>query len=342
MEFKISVKPGVRPIKQKTRTLNPSQLESLRKQLDKWERNDVITPSFSAWASPMVPARKSGSPEIRWCVDYRQLNNVTIPDSYPLPRAQENLEKLNGCKIFSALDAQSAYHCIPVADDTQPLLSFTSPLGLFTFRRLPFGPTSAPGCFSRFMNLTIGKLRSPWVSIYLDDVLLATPELELHLKELRDLLEAHRTAGLKLNIKKTSLFTTSTDYLGYKVSERGIELKPSYVQDIVNWPTPRTPKDVRRFVGFSSYYRDSIKRYSELTAGMNEIKNKKTLVWTTELDKDFKELKRCFETFPIRSYPDFSPGAKPFILTTDYSKNCVAAVLSQVQGGREKLLSAKG
>ena len=116
LEFNIDVILGTKPIKQRTRPLNPTHLASLRKQLDRWEKNEVITPSFSPWASPMVAAKKSGGSEneIRWCVDYRALNAVTIPDSYPLPRAQENLEKLSGCRVFSALDSQAAYHCVPV------------------------------------------------------------------------------------------------------------------------------------------------------------------------------------------------------------------------------------
>ena len=157
--------------------------------------------------------------------------------------------------------------------------------------------------------------------VYLDDVLLATPDIELHLEELRELLQAHRTAWLKLNMKKTDLFTESTDYLSYRISASGIELKKDYVEQILSWPIPDSPKALRRFIGFSSYYRDSVEKYTELTAAMNAVKNKRSLQWTKELDRDFKELKRCFVKYPVRSYPDFGPKPSPFILTTNYSKN---------------------
>ena len=344
IEFNITLKEGSKPVKAKTRPLNPKQMESLRAQLDVWEKNNVIAPSHSPWASAMVAVRKSGQErdKVRWCVDYRYLNQCTIPDSYPLPRSEDNLRKLEGCRYFSALDANAAYHCIRVGKSTQPLLSFTTPWGLFTFTRLPFGPSGGPACFARFMQMVIGDMRSPHVSCYLDDVLLSTKDLRTHLTELRALFEAHRVAGLRLNVTKTHLFTEETDYLGYHVSARGIELRKDYVDQILNWPSPQSPRDVRRFVGFASYYRESIPRFAALTAEMNAIKNKRTLVWTDALEKDFQELKQCFNKYPVRSHPMFGPDAGPFILTTDYSKKCVSAILSQMQNGEEKFLGCRG
>ena len=149
-------------------------------------KKKLIEASYSPWASAMVAVRKSGQDrnKVRWCVDYRYLNSVTVPDSYPLPRTEDNLRKLEGCKVFSALDCNAAYHCIRVGEETKPLLSFTTPYGLFTYRRLPFNPSGGPACFARFMEMTIGSLWSPHVSVYLDDVLLSTENLRQHIKEL--------------------------------------------------------------------------------------------------------------------------------------------------------------
>ena len=170
IEFKIELEPGAQPKKAKTRPLNPAQKKSLQAQIDLWKKEDIIEESSSPWASAMVPVLKKNG-ELRWAVDYRALNKVTVKDSYPLPCISENLDKLQGSTVFSCLDAAGAYHTIPVEEKSRPLLSFTTPMGLFQYRRMPFGPANSGQCYSRFMETMIDKLRSPWVLCYLDDII---------------------------------------------------------------------------------------------------------------------------------------------------------------------------
>ena len=139
--------------------MNPLQKESLKKQLALWKKEEVIEESNSPWAAALVPCLKKGG-DTRWAVDYRPLNSVTVADSYPLPRIADNLERLQGAKIFSTLDAAWAYHVIPVAKKTRPLLAFTTPFGLYQFWRLPFGVKNAVSAYSRFMDLLVARLRS--------------------------------------------------------------------------------------------------------------------------------------------------------------------------------------
>ena len=184
MEFDIELKPDARPAKARCRPLNPKQKESLQKQLDLWKREEVIEESNSPWAAALVPCLKKGG-EARWAVDYRPLNAMTVADSYPLPRIADNLERLQGAKIFSTLDAAGAYHVIPVSKHTRPLLAFTTPFGLYQFRRLPFGVRNAVSAYSRFMDLLVSRLRSESIIVYLDDIIIATNGVEEHLRDLR-------------------------------------------------------------------------------------------------------------------------------------------------------------
>ena len=169
----------------------------------------MIEETVSPWASPLVPAKKSGgcAGEIRWAIDYRLLNQATITDSYPIPNIDEVLERLAGSKFFSCLDAAAAYHTIPVAKKSRPLLAFTTPMGLWTFSRMPFGPTNSGATYARFVDLLLQRIRSKHVAAYIDDILIFTEDLETHLKELRAVFELHRIAGIKLRPKKTNLFT---------------------------------------------------------------------------------------------------------------------------------------
>ena len=151
-------------------------------------------------------------------------------DSYPLPNIAENLDKLQGSKIYSCLDAAAAYHTISVKKECRPYLAFTTPYGLYQFKRMPFGPKNAPACYSRFIDLCLQKLRSPMVMAYLDDIIIHTATLEQHVDELKRVLQMHREAGIKLRASKTFVFQKEVDYLGFRITQEGIKMKEEYVQ----------------------------------------------------------------------------------------------------------------
>ena len=341
MEFDITLTPGARPVKSKVRPLNPKQKESLRAQLDLWEKEDVIEPCESPWASAMVPALKKGG-DIRWAVDYRGLNAVTIADAYPLPNIGENLDNLQGSQVYSTLDASAAYNTIPVTERARPLLAFVTPFGSYCFKRMPFGAKNAGATYSRFIDLLIGKLRSPYLLAYVDDVIIHTPDLYLHLKELEKALKLHREAGIKLNAGKTHLFKQSAEYLGYKVDTKGIHMQDEYVQRILDWPVPKTVKHLASFLGFTGYYRSFISQYAQLTTEMNAQKKKKSLEWTPEIDEKFQILKGLFATKPIRAYPRFGEDESMFLVNPDWSIDALGVILEQEQDGQVRFIAAAG
>ena len=305
VDFEIKLKAGARPNKQKVRPLNPHQKASLKAQMETWKKEEIIEESVSPWASLMVPAKKAGGApgEIRWAIDYRALNEVTIADSYPIPNIDEVLERLAGSKFYSALDAAAAYHTIPVKKKSRPLLAFITPMGLFQFARMPFGPKNSGAVYARFVEMLLQKIRSPNIVAYIDDILVFTDDLQQHLAELKSVFEVHRMAGIMLRAKKTKLFTKQTKYLGFDVSENGISMRRSYVEKILDWPVPKTTKQLRSFLGFTSYYRSFITNYSSLTCEMNGVRMAKKLEWTEEMNWKFKELKKKFAEMPLRSYP---------------------------------------
>ena len=242
IEFDVQLKPGTKPKKAKVRPLNPKQKKSLQDQLDLWKREEVIEETTSAWSSALVPAIKKGG-QIRWAVDYRPLNMDTIADSYPLPNISENLDSLQGSRVYSTLDASAAYNTIPVTEEAKSMLAFVTPFGLYTFRRMPYAAKNAGATYSRFVDMLITRLRSPYLLAYVDDVICHTPDIETHLVELDRAFTMHKEAGIRLAPHKTYLFQEEVDYLGYKVNVHGIHMKDSYVSRILEWPAPTNIKE---------------------------------------------------------------------------------------------------
>ena len=340
LEFEVELEPGAKPHRGKVRPLNPDMKKSLKDQLDLWVREGVAEEVTSPWASPMVPVAKPNG-GTRWCVDYRKLNASTVADSYPLPNISENIDRLAGSKVFSTLDASQAYHTIPVAEGSKKALAFITCFGTYTFSRMPFGARNAGACYSRFVQLCLDKLRSEHTLSYLDDIICFTETLDAHIQELDRVLEMHGQAGIKLVPGKTHLFQEEVDYLGFRVGKDGVKMKEDYVDKILEWPSPKSTKEVRSLLGFMGYYRSFIRGYAKLTNEMNSMRSAKKFEWTPVMEKKFRKLKDKFRGMPIRSFPRFDIPDK-FQMTTDWSRDNLSAILSQVQDGQERLIAVFG
>ena len=165
-------------------------------------------------------------------VGYRGLNQVTIPDSYPIPIMSEALKKLQGSRVYFSKDAASAYNTIRVAENSQAALAFISPFGLYPFACMPFGARNAGLTYARFIGDLMDQLGSEFIECYLDDILINAPDLETHVQQLEQVLAMHQEAGILLKAKKCHLFCPEVSYLGHRVNKHGISMEPNYVAHI--------------------------------------------------------------------------------------------------------------
>ena len=249
------------PIKQAPRRLPLSKRAEAEAEVDKMLQKGIIKPSNSPWSSPTVLVRKKDG-SIRFCIDYRKLNHVTVKDSYPLPRIDDSLDALGNAKWFSTLDLTSGYWQVEVHPNDVAKTAFVTTSGLYQFRVLPFGLTNAPATFQRLMECVLAGLQWRTCLLYLDDIIIFSSDFDDHLVLLLEILSRIQEAGLKLNPKKCHLFCEKVAYLGHIVSACGIATDPDKVKAVVDWPCPKCLSDIRSFLGLCSYYRRFIPYFS--------------------------------------------------------------------------------
>ena len=348
LKHEIHLTPGP-PIKCRHRPINPALEPQLREQLDQWLKTDVIEPSKSPWSFALVAAPKKNG-KIRWCVDFRRLNDRTIADTFPLPQVEDNLVRMAESFVFSTVDGSGAFHVVEMRKRDREKTAFSTPWGLFHFKRMPFGLCNGPATYCRLVQMVLQGIPTYQAIPYLDDTIVHSADVPGHFQALKRVLDAFAQANLKLQPEKCFLFQNQVEYLGHLVTGEGLKPVPKYVQLVKDWPLPTTKTEARAFLGKVGYYRRFIKGYSAIAAPWTDVTGKNPeeddkapLQVTAEMKQAFENLKEKLTTAPILAYPNFNSD-EPFIVDTDWShnNNAVGAVLSQVQDGQERVICYGG
>lgn len=331
------------PVRQRHRRIPPSEYELVKDHINQLLEAQVIRESSSPYASPIVLVKKKDG-SLRMCVDYRQLNNKTRKDAFPLPRIDESLDALTGACWFSTLDLASGYNQVPVSEADRSKTAFCTPFGLFEWNRMPFGLCNAPSTFQRLMQRIFGDQQCQSLLLYLDDIVVFSSTVEQHLERLDVVLGRLQQQGLKAKLSKCAFFQQEVRYLGHVISDKGVSTDPSKVQVVANWPQPTTISELRSFLGFASYYRRFVEGFAKLAAPLHKLvaelggtkSTRRTELsvrghWTAQCQGNFEALKTKLVTAPVLAYADFS---LPFILEVDASYGGLGAVLSQEQLGK--------
>ena len=315
----------------------------------------MIVRSVSPWASPIVVVPKRTAPgeppKRRLCVDYRALNSLLPPVKkafskakgiltlVPLPKIDEIYARLKDSTIYSTFDMRSGYYHMVLSKESRPKSAFVSSFGKWEFKRCPFGLAQAPAYFQRLVNEVL--LGLTFAFGYLDDILVYSPDMETHLEHLRILFMRLRKADLKLKEIKCNFLKKHIQYLGHIVSGKGITPMPEKLACIKDMPAPKTPKEIKQFLGLVGYYWKFIPRFSDLARPLNALTRKDVLFdWTSICQESFELLKASLMSEPILTYPD--PN-HPYVLFTDASKYAWACMLTQekthqVEGKEIKIL----
>lgn len=325
-----------RPIRQRAYRAPLSKRKIISDQIDDMLNQGIIRPSSSPWASPITLVPKKGG-ELRFCVDYRKLNSVTIKDSYPLPLIQDIFDQLSGAKLFSTLDLKSAYWQIPVSEKDIHKTAFICHRGLFEFLRMPFGLCNAPATLQRALESILHDLIGVACFIYLDDIVVFGQNEVEHLHNLELIFERFRKHKLTIKPSKCKFLQPSVQLLGYIISEKGIAPNPSKVEAIKLMPSPTKLTELRTFLGMSGYYRQVIPNYATLAYPLVSLTKKNVpWNWSVECENAFKEIKNHLTSDSVLAFPQTD---KPYKLYCDASNYAVGAVLTQDDDqGVEKVL----
>ncbi|KAF0037936.1 hypothetical protein F2P81_010810 [Scophthalmus maximus] len=319
-----------------------------------------IVKSKSPYSAPVVCVRKKDG-SLRLCIDYRLLNKKTVPDRHPLPRIQDLIDTLGGYSWFSILDQGKAYHQGFISEGSRNLTAFITPWGLYEWVRIPFGLSNAPAAFQRSMEEMLISLSDEYCIPYLDDVLCYAKTFEDHVEVLTRVLRALQHHSVKLRPTKCELFKKEVRYVGRLVSADGVRIDPKDLEaiQVLKDKTLNTVGEVRKLLGFLSYYRTYIQDFSRIAKPMYELLQEKNSAmvmpqprqkkgkgtqlstktpvnWTEEHQQALVQLIHMLSNPPVLGYPDFD---LPFVLHTDASEQGIGAVLYQRQGGKLRVIA---
>ncbi|GJR15896.1 putative reverse transcriptase domain-containing protein [Tanacetum coccineum] len=301
IEFHIDLIPGASPVVRSPYRLAPSEMLELSNQLKELQEKGFIRPSHSPWGAPVLFVKKKDG-SMRMCIDYRELNKLTIKNRYPLPRIDDLFDQLQGACCFSKIDLRSGYHQLRVREEDIPKTAFRTRYGHFEFTVMPFGLTNAPAKFMDLMNRVCKPYLDKFVIVFIDDILIyskSEEEHEVHLKTTLDLLQKEK----------------------FKVDS------------VKNWKTPESSTEIHSFLGLAGYYRRFIENFSKIAKPLTLMTQKnKTYVWGDKQDEAFQILKEKLCNALVLALPD---GPDDFVVYCDASKQGFGCVLMQ----RDKVIT---
>lgn len=334
-EHAIDLEPDSVPFRQPPYRAGHRDREFEESEIKKMLKEKVIRPSHSPWASPVVLAPK-GDGSLRFCVDYRRLNAVTKRDSYPLPRMDDCIDSLGEARYFTTLDANSGYWQLPMREKDIPKTAFVTHSGLYEYLRMPFGLKNAPASFQRALDIILSGHNWKTCLVYIDDIIVFSKDAESHIQDVETILTALQQAGVSLKFKKCLFFTDSVRYLGHIVRPGTLEVDDSHVKSLREAKPPRTPTELRSFLGFANVYRRFVPSFTEKARPLYELLkgNPKAIPEIREeAEVAFYTLITAITSPPVLAIP--RRGLR-YSLDTDASKYQVGCALFQTQEGGER------
>jgi hypothetical protein len=304
----ISLELNSRPPYLPLRNMSPLELkttmEYFQENLAKgWIRNSTL----SAGVPILFVKKKDGS--LRFCVNYRGLNKITLKDRTPLPLIGESLDQLKGARYFTKIDLRTRYYNIRMAEGEEWKTAFRTRYGLYEYTVMPMGLTNAPATFQHAMNSIFSEYLDHFLLLYLDDLLIYSDNLEEHREQVKRVLRKLRENDLFAKPEKCEFEKNSVKYLRFIVGEEVVKMDRKKVEAILDWEEPQNVHDVQVFLGFANFYHRFIREYSKKAAGLTDLlrkENKKKFPLSERARRSFEDLKMVFTTASILQHFDES------------------------------------
>ncbi|GJY38677.1 putative reverse transcriptase domain-containing protein, partial [Tanacetum coccineum] len=312
--------------------LAPSEMEELSAQLQELSDKGFIIPSSSPWGAPILFVKKKDG-SFLMCINYRELNKLTVKNRYPLPRINDLFDQLQGSSVYSKIDLRSGYHQLRVCDEDIPKTTFRTRYGHYEFQVMPFGLSNAPTVFMDLMNRVCRPYLDKFVIVFIDDILIYSKTKEEHDAHLRLILELLKKEELYAKFSKCDFWLSKVQFLGHVIDSEGIHVDPAKIESIKDWESPKTPTEIRQFLGLAGYYRRFIEGFSKIAKPMTKLTQKSVKFnWGEKEETAFQTLKQKLCSAPILALPE---GSENFVVYCDASHKGLGAVLMQ----KEKVIA---
>ena len=326
IDFQIELAPGTEPISRAPYRMAPAELKEHKVLIEEMVNKGFVRPSTSPWGAPVLFVKKKDG-GMRLCIDYRELNKVTIRNQCPLPRIDDLFDQLQGAKVFSKIDLRSGYHQLRVHDEDVPKTAFRTRYGHFEFLVMPFGLTNAPTAFMDLLNRIFRPYLDQFVIVFIDDILIYSGSGEEHAEHLMIILQILREHRLYAKLSKFQFWLDSVAFFGHIVSAEGVSVDQQKVEAILNWKPPTSVTEIRSFMGLAGYYRKFVEGFSKIAAPLTRLTRKEEpFLWSESCQQSFDELKRRLTSAPVLTLPSGQDG---FAVYCDASRQGLGCVLMQ-------------
>ncbi|GJW15558.1 putative reverse transcriptase domain-containing protein [Tanacetum coccineum] len=299
VEFQIDLVPGAAPVARAPYRLAPAEMQELSTQLQELSDRGFIRPSSSPWGAPVLFVKKKDG-SFRMCIDYHELNKLTMKNRYPLPRIDDLFDQLQGSRVYSKIDLRSGYHQLRVREEDIPKTAFRTRYGHYEFQVMPFGLTNAPAVFMDLMNRVCKPYLDRFVIVFIDDILIYSKSRKEHEGHLKLILKLLKEEELYAKFSKCEFWLSKVQFLGHVIDSEGIHVDPTKIESIKDWASPKTPTEIRQFL--------------------------------EKAEAAFQLLKQKMCSAPILALPE---GSENFVVYCDASHKGLGAVLMQ----KEKVIA---
>nr|GEU55790.1 putative reverse transcriptase domain-containing protein [Tanacetum cinerariifolium] len=328
VEFQIDLIPEATPVARAPYRLASSEMKELSEQLQELSNKGFIRLSSSPWgAQVLFVKKKDGS--FRMCIDYRELNKLTVKNCCPLPRIDDLFDQLQGSNIYSKIDFRSGYHQLRVREKDIPKTAFRTRYGHYEFQVMPFGLTNAPAVFIDLMNRVCKPYLDKFVIVFIDDILIYSKDEKEHEEHLKATLELLKEEKLYAKFSKCEFWIPKVQFLGHVIDSRGIHVDPTKIESIKDWASPKTPTEIRQFLGLAGYYRRFIEGFSKIAKSMMKLTQKGIKFdWGEKEENAFQLIKQKLCSALILALPE---GSKDFVVYCDASHNGLEAQIKALK-----------
>ncbi|GKE25240.1 putative reverse transcriptase domain-containing protein [Tanacetum coccineum] len=274
-------------------------------------RHGLYKTQFLTLETPVLFVKKKDG-SFRMCIDYRELNKLTVKNRYPLPRIDDLFDQLQGSSVYSKIDLRSGYHQLRVREEYIPKTAFKTCYGHYEFQVMPFGLTNAPAVFMDLMNRVCKPYLDKFIIVFIDDILIYSRNKREHKEHLNLILELLKKEELYAKFSKCEFWIPKVQFLGHVIDSQGIHVDPAKIESIKDWASPKSPTEIRQFLGLSGYYRRFIEGFSKIIKPMTKLTQKKVkFIWGDKQEASFQLLKQKFCSAPILALPE---GSEDFIV----------------------------